>query len=290
MNASFNTRESPGLRMTYARPVVVNADRAYAGAAMTCLTSLYLNSPTLTFDTYWFTGAGDGAADTPAILEAIDRLADTFGRRVELVTVDDRRFESLTRPRLEYLGNVTYARLLIADLIEADSFVYLDSDTIVQVDIEPLLALPTDEWLFAGAADGVDKVWLDMERRRLGLVPQEPVLNAGVAIINAEAWRREKALEQLLAWHDANTARVELADQDLVNAAFAGRKHVLDGQWNVLLHALSAEEIERFDADAFRGIFHYSGPTKPWLGSTPAPVRALYEKYAAVSPLRMPPG
>jgi lipopolysaccharide biosynthesis glycosyltransferase len=290
MIASLSTRESPGLRQTYARPVVLNCDRLYAGAAVTCLTSLYLNAPTLTFDTSWFTSAGDTGAGTPAILAAIDRLADTFGRRIELVTVDDRRFDALTRPRLEYLGTVTYERLLIAELIEADSFLYLDSDTIVQTDIEPLLALPAGDWLIAGAADGVDKVWLDMERRRLGLDALEPVLNSGVAIVNAEAWRRDKVLDRLLAWHDANTTRIELADQDLVNAVLAGRKLVLDEQWNVLLHALSAEECGRFDAAAFRGIFHFSGPTKPWLQSTPAPIRALYEKYAAVSPLRMPDG
>jgi lipopolysaccharide biosynthesis glycosyltransferase len=95
-------------------------------------------------------------------------------------------------------------------------------------------------------------------------------------------------LEQLQEWHDGNTTRIELADQDLVNAVFVGRKHVLDSRWNVLLHALTPEECECFDAEAFRGIFHFSGPPKPWLKSTPAPIRALYEKYAAVSPIRMP--
>ncbi|MBX3501463.1 MAG: glycosyltransferase family 8 protein [Alphaproteobacteria bacterium] len=275
------------MRKTCARPVVLNCDRVYAGAALTCLTSLYLNAPALNFDTSWFTRADDRGAGTPEILAAIDRLADTFNRRIELITVDDRRFEGLARPRLEYLGTVTYDRLLIADLIEADSFLYLDSDTIVQADIEPLLALELGERLVAGAADGAGD-WLDRERGRLGLAADEPVLNGGVMIVNAHGWRRERALEKLLAWHDANAERMELADQDLVNAVFAGRKHVLDRRWNVLLHALSAEDCERFEAGAFRGIFHYSGPAKPWLEATPAPVRALYETYAAVSPMRMP--
>lgn len=277
------------MRATYARPVVISCDHAYAGAALTCLTSLYLNTPGVTFETCWYTSAGADSADTSEVRAAIDRLAETFARRIELVKVDDRRFESFARPRLDYLGTVTYEWLLIADLVDADSCLYLDCDVIVQTDIEPLLALPLGEKLVAGAADGVDG-WLDMERRRLGLPAEEAVLNSGVMIINADAWRRERTLDRLLAWHADNAQRMELADQDMVNAALAGRKQVLEPHWNVLLHALTEEACAAFDAEAFRGIFHFSGPTKPWLRATPAPIRALYEKYAAVSPMRMPPG
>lgn len=289
MVAAISTRESPGMRATYGRPVVISCDRAYAGAALTCLTSLYLNTPGLTFETCWYTRTGADSAGTPEVRAAIDRLAETFARRIELVTVDDRRFESFTRPRLDYLGNVTYEWLLIADLVEADSCLYLDCDVIVQTDIEPLLALPLGDRLVAGVPDGIAG-WLDMERHRLGLVGEDTALNSGVMIVNAEAWRRERTLDRMLAWYADNAQRIELADQDMVNTVLAGRKHVLEPQWNVLLHALSAEACAGFDAETFRGIFHFSGPTKPWLRATPAPIRALYEKYAAVSPMRMPPG
>jgi lipopolysaccharide biosynthesis glycosyltransferase len=269
--------------------VVISSDRAYAGAALTCLTSLYLNTPTLAFDTYWYTNAGASGADTPEVRAAIDRLAQSFGRRIDLVTITDRRFETFVRPRLRYLSTVTYQWLLIPDLIEAESCLHLDCDVIVQTDIEALLSLKLGDRLVAGAADGTDD-WLDLERRRLGLPQDDTPLNAGVMIVNAGAWRREGTFHRLLAWYADNAAQIELADQDMVNGALAGRKQVLEPHWNVLLHTFSQTKCATFDAGGFSGIFHFNGPNKPWLGTTPAPIRALYEKYAAISPMRMPPG
>jgi lipopolysaccharide biosynthesis glycosyltransferase len=289
MITGTSTRQSAGTRAACARPVVISSDRAYAGAALTCLTSLYLNTPTLAFDTCWYTSAGASGADTPEVRAAIDRLAQAFGRRIDLVTIADRRFETFVRPRLRYLGTVTYQWLLIPDLLEAASCLYLDCDIIVQADVEPLLTLPLGDWLVAGTSDGTDD-WLDLERHRLGLPDGDTPLNAGVMVLNTEAWRREATLDRMLAWYAANAQRVELADQDLINGALAGRKHVLEPHWNVLLHTFSQNKCASFDADGFRGIFHFNGPTKPWLDTTPAPIRALYEKYAAISPMRMPRG
>jgi lipopolysaccharide biosynthesis glycosyltransferase len=117
---------------------------------------------------------------------------------------------------------------------------------------------------------------------------QDEYINSGVTIINSEIWRKERILDALLDWYASNTGLVELSGQDMVNVVLAGRKKFLAEKWNTQLHMQSPQAYEEFDEEAFRGIFHFTGALKPWHSNSLPKHRALYEKYARVSPLRMP--
>src|SRR5712691_11576483 len=95
--------------------------------------SVFLNSPHLDFDTYWITSSRSSGANTPAIRTAVDRLSDTFSRKIRIMPVDDSCFDSFISPtQLPYLGNVTYNWLLIPNVLNCDSFLLFDSDIVVQ--------------------------------------------------------------------------------------------------------------------------------------------------------------
>jgi lipopolysaccharide biosynthesis glycosyltransferase len=270
------------MRQPVSRPLVLCCDADYTPANVVCLTSIFLNSPGVEFDTYWITSTRSNAV-TPEVVSALEHISGAFSRRVSVLPVDDSRFDDFKKPILPYLANIAYTRLLIPDIIDAPSLLYLDSDIIVQETLEPLLSLDTEDSIIAGVSNGTEE-----HKMRLGLASDDDYINTGVTIINAEMWRREQIGAQLLEWYAKNTDVVLLSSQDMVNAVLAGRKKFLPEKWNTQLHVQSPEDYEAFDADAFRGIFHFTGPQKPWLAGALPKHRALYEKYARVSPLRMP--
>ena len=270
------------MRRPVSRPLVFCCDAEYAPATLVCLTSVFLNSPTVAFDTYWVTSTRN-CARNPAVVSAVEKLSSTFSRNVSIVSVDDSCFDNFKKPILPYLGNIAYTRLLIPDIIDSPSFIYLDSDIIVQETLEPLFLLDLENNVIAGVTNGTEGY-----KKRLGMGADEEYINTGVTIVNSEIWRKERVLDALLDWYARNADLVQLSSQDMVNAVLAGRKKYLAGKWNTQLHVQSPEAYREFDEDVFRGVFHFTGMQKPWHSNALPKHRALYEKYARVSPLRMP--
>jgi len=270
------------MRKQVSRPVIFSADGAYAFPTLVSMTSLFLNSPHLDFDTYWITSDRPTGANNPAVTAAIDKLSDTFARRITIVPIDDSCFDSFSGPpQLPYLGTVTYNWLLIPSVLQCDSFVLLDSDIIVQDDLEYLFSLNLTDNIVAGVSNGTEV--REKENERLGLPAENAYLNTGVMVVDARRWRQENILEILKAWYKDHSDLMRLADQDMMNVVLQKRKVVLDRKWNTQLHTLSDDDIEKFDADAFKGIFHFTGPDKPWRPEARAGVKALFDKYARVT-------
>jgi len=69
------------------------------------MTSVFLNSPHLDFDTYWITSDRPNGANTPAIRKAIDGLSDTFSRRITIVPIDDSWFDGFVAPAQKQARN-----------------------------------------------------------------------------------------------------------------------------------------------------------------------------------------
>ena len=55
---------------------------------------------------------------------------------------DDKQFHHL--PTLGHISTITYARLFMADYVDWDRFIYLDTDLIVQHDLSELYGLSFD--------------------------------------------------------------------------------------------------------------------------------------------------
>jgi lipopolysaccharide biosynthesis glycosyltransferase len=272
------------MRKRVTRPLVICCDDAYVPAALACLTSAYVNNPKLDFDTYWLTGVQSKFPHDPGVTAAIEGVCKTFSRKIQILPVDNSRFDNFKRPTyLPYLGNITYSHLLIPNVLPTDSYLYLDCDIIVQDDLEYLFTFDMGDALFAGVSNGTEP-----DRTRLGLPSIEEYINTGVLLVNSAQWNKERVFETLLDWYAKNIEKVLLADQDVINGALAGRKKFLSGKWNFQMHNVSADAYEAFDENRFRGIFHFSGVNKPWYLTAKPKYWALYEKYARYVPLQMP--
>jgi lipopolysaccharide biosynthesis glycosyltransferase len=277
------------MRKQIQRPLVLSADGTYeyAFATLVCLTSIFLNSAHLDFQTYWITSKYPRGAQSIHIAEAIEKLSDIFLRKITMLPIDDICFDDFIPPaQIPYLGNVTYNWWLVPNIIQCDSFLLLDSDIIVQDDLDFLFSLDIGDNIIAGVSNGTEE--RDKENERLGLPADNVYINTGVMIVNAERWRRENILEVLKQSYTCYCESLRLADQDVVNVVLSKRKMVLDRKWNTQLHTLE-QSLQQFDADAFRGIFHFSGPEKPWQPDAQANIKALFHKYARVTP-RFPRG
>lgn len=279
----------PGaLRKRYDRPVATWVDSNYAPATCVMLTSLYLNSPFSDFDTWIFTGRGPSTAATPGFAVALDCLRARFGRKIELVDVDDGVLEQFAlneREELRYLNRATYGKLLLADLLSQDDFLYLDSDLVVQDDVAPLLSLDVEGVAVAGV---VDRFCTDHWNDRQGVPAADPYINTGVMVVNAARWRKRAAFAEFQAWNARNAQSVVWLDQDILNACLEGEKLVLPSKWNTMQHELLIDGVlDGFDVESFRGCFHFTTAAKPWLPEGLAQSRPLYEKYARISPLRL---
>jgi lipopolysaccharide biosynthesis glycosyltransferase len=270
------------MRKQVSRPIVFSADAAYAFPTLVCMTSIFLNSPHLDFDIYWITTNRQTGASNAAVLAATEELSDAFARRIRVVSVDDSCFDGFTPPsQLPYLGNVTYNWLLAPAVLRIDSFLLLDSDIVVQDNLEFLLSLDVGDNIVAGVSNGTDE-W-QKENERLNLPGDNEYINTGVMIVNAERWRQERIFDTLVGWYKDHTDKLRLADQDMINVVLGNRKIVLETKWNTQQHTFLDEDIKNFDAEAFRGIFHFTGLVKPWHPEAHPNIQALFWKYARVT-------
>lgn len=165
----------------------------------------------------------------------------------------------------------TYYRLLLPDLLpQHDTILYLDVDTVICADLDPLLEIELGDDLLGG----VKAVFPNRDRERLaslGITPGTYV-NAGVLVMNLAAMRRENLQEQFLELAQRDFT---FQDQDILNLTCTGRIRHLPPRFNVHAmfdyrkHRAYAEELfpaaEIDEALRNPAILHYAG-NKPWNG------------------------
>ena len=176
----------------------------------------------------------------------------------------------------------TYFSLLVPEQLpeHVNKAIYLDADLVVERDLSGLWdketadasALAVQDYCnpYVSSPDGIAAMHEVMD-----LKPDAIYCNAGLMVMNLTRWR-EKCISAKALHYAADYAdSLKFVEQDLLNAAIAGRWKLLDPRWNVATSAVQwygryfdMNEIERQAAqdrllrDAF--IYHYTGTPKPW--------------------------
>jgi A/G-specific adenine glycosylase len=134
---------------------------------------------------------------------------------------------------------------------------------------------------------------LNPDQERSGSPPGFPYFNAGVMVINAEIWRRERVGARAIELLRESVPPPGYLEQDALNSLTAGRWTELDPRWNVLsisdqlgvsepdrvIGGRTMAEQVRLERDAF--ILHFAGPRKPWDGDYPrTPNWDIYQRFA----------
>ncbi|MBW4418228.1 MAG: glycosyltransferase family 8 protein [Myxacorys californica WJT36-NPBG1] len=169
-----------------------------------------------------------------------------------------------------------YYRLLIADLLpdHLDKVIYLDSDLVVDADIDLLwntdfhghCVLAVQDFALPDAAVGL------LNYKSLGISSTSKYFNSGVLLIDLEKWRTESIGARTLEYLTKHKEFVRYHDQDGLNVTLAGQWGELDPRWNSqgYLHQFSSWEDSPFSETVFNNltnqpyIVHFTAGYKPW--------------------------
>lgn len=243
--------------------------------------------------------ANDVQAASIAFLKALcERLGGTFA--VVDVTSELRRLEA--QGANGYVSYSTYARLFIPDMMPHEKrVVYLDSDTLVNGSLAPLLDMDLKGKPLALAYDCLRVEY----RKMIGLPPASPYYNAGVMVLDGAACRRDHMTERVLAAIPDSPAQALFADQDLIARTLGrdGDVTLLPPAYNFLAHYemfRSRDDVLKIMATPAEAwfsaadyaearknpiVYHFAGNTlgRPWYRESRHPARALYRHFASLA-------
>ena len=135
----------------------------------------------------------------------------------------------------DYYSSTTYYRLFISEMFpQFKKVLYLDSDTIVKEDIAKLYSYQLGNNYIGGVRDQIvaqTDVYGDYVEKVLG-ISRGAYFNAGVVLLNCEAFRSNHMLKQFVKLLN-NYNFVVAQDQDYLNILCKDKVLWLDPRWNV---------------------------------------------------------
>ncbi len=209
--------------------------------------------------------------------ETRTRLEASWGARVRLIpiAVDEEKLDRVLANRRPDSPAAVHVRALMASSLPEDTnkVLYLDSDLLIQRDLEELWFQPMGGHTVLAVQDSFVQVmpaWCPPvhENGRGAL----PYFNSGVMVIDLASWRSddlEQRYTEALARH---RGRTRWPDQDALNSVLVGRWSPLPPVWNkqFALGLLPDWRCSPYDEQEFGAalrdpaIIHFCTHTKPW--------------------------
>jgi UDP-glucose/galactose:(glucosyl)LPS alpha-1,2-glucosyl/galactosyltransferase len=175
----------------------------------------------------------------------------------------------------------TYFRLLAPSYIaDVESVIYLDADVVVRHSVMGLAQRPPNGKVLLAVPQASRRSGFFCSERGvpsyllLGIPGMSRTFNAGVMVLELEAWRREGATSTILQYLREFRNTVLWWDQDGLNAILHDKWVALPAKWNVMashFRLFDCWEDSLLDEDTFEqvrrdpGIVHYSDFLKPWM-------------------------
>ena len=223
-------------------------------------------------------------AGTPVRLYVLHR--DLTAKDIERLSVFAR--VSAASPPMERIAGLplrspftpeAYGPLLLPDVLPAslDRVLYLDADLLVLDDLTPLWQSDMAGAPLAAVQDAA--IPLVSSRRGLravetiGIPASAPYFNAGVMLMDLEAWRRENVTARAVEYLRA-AAHVDFLHQEALNAVLWDGWRPLPARWNVIAGLAGRFGVELPNRPA---IAHFAGHFKPWLAPVGGPFGAAYQ-------------
>lgn len=125
-----------------------------------------------------------------------------------------------------------FSRLFCAEILpkKVKKIIYLDCDTIVKGDLEPLYNTKNAE---KNVVCGVKDCISGLYKKNIGLAINDIYINAGVLLINVELLRKINVFDMINDFIEKYNKRINYADQDVLNFICRGKIGVLNLQYNV---------------------------------------------------------
>lgn len=179
---------------------------------------------------------------------------------LELRRVDASMFEGF--PPLN--GNwAAYYRLLAPQVLNLDRFLYLDADTLCDVDVSELNALdlgnsPAGLVSEAPLAGAVDR----LVAQQLGNSPVEPYFNSGVILVEVAEWRRQRVTERAMDFIAKH--HPPFHDQSALNVVLHRSATLLGERFNCIANMRKHWPALASPAGRPNALVHFLDYPKPW--------------------------
>ena len=163
---------------------------------------------------------------------------------------------------------------------------------IVEGDLTYLWNLELGERSVAAVANGSDRSQSDLG------VESKDYFNAGVLVIDLEAWRKQSFSKKLLAYANSHRQVLEYLDQDTLNGCLRGEWLRLPPKWNAMPRVFAPDHAKRVihetgyslteveEARYYPAIIHYASQRrrKPWMYRSFHPLAYRYWFYLQYTP------
>lgn len=230
--------------------------------------------------------------------EKINSISKEFKRNVHFIDMESAisRLDLNMGPRK--ISIASYARLFLSSVIpdECNKILYLDCDTIVCGNLEGFWNTQIDDYMVAGVRDTVDKYFL----KKIGLNADDYYVNAGIILINLEAWRRNNIQQRFIKFIEKFDGNVPHHDQGTINAVCNKKILFMPPAYNVTsnIYTFSKKTIEGMykmqgfylqeeldEAKKNPVIIHYTTGIvgRPWEKNCTHPMKEEYTKVAELS-------
>lgn len=183
-------------------------------------------------------------------------------------------------PDFFFSSKLTYARLLLPNLLDWDRAVYMDSDLLVLRSLEGLYGRETGE---TGLAAAVETSIRKLSGDPPGVALAEPVdpaadyFNAGLLLLDLEKIRRSRLFDRAAELLSKFPAACKFWDQSALNYAANGSFAALDQDWNRQTHRTVFDPVGALDALDRRAVnIHFVTKSKPWLFWSPFPADRMF--------------
>ena len=194
--------------------------------------------------------------------------------RIEWIEAPEQRLAGLKLAH-QYTTSLTYARLLIAELLPSfvDKALYLDCDTVVNEDIAELFDMDLQGRSLLAARDysttTVSGRTGIRNYRELGIPANAHYFNAGVLVIDVAKWRSADTTNALLRYVKTHERILQMADQETLNAVLFDDWLELDYRWNWQIpwrNYRNGRVAPPWVPDRTRqSLVHFTTSEKPWL-------------------------
>lgn len=201
--------------------------------------------------------------------------------------------------------SATYLRLTIPALLPDERVaLYLDTDVLILDDLTPLLTTDLQSNFVGAVRDSLSPTFGQATRSDwsdLGVREDREYFNAGVMLMNLEAWRKHDISKQCHDFLATFPQYISHPDQDALNYVLRDSWLRLHHQWNTFAaSALLKIGWLAFDDDGTRQrqllkdekrarILHYAGP-KPWLPDFPdSYALRVYQSFAPLGDIQSAP-
>jgi lipopolysaccharide biosynthesis glycosyltransferase len=211
------------------------------------------------------------------------RVRRSLGERTQIVWHSPDRSRLSNVPLWGHVSPSTYDRLVIGRILPSDlsRTLWLDCDLLILDDLSVLFDAEMDGACALASPDPLVKVVSSRfgvkEYRALGLAPETTYFNAGVMVVDLDAWRREQVEERAVDYLRRHGAQVFFHEQEALNVVLARRWRPLAQAWNWSAHPLHAP-VEHLQGTT-PSILHFTGARKPWICGGNGPWYARYVQY-----------